>query len=655
MENGTILEYPHDFGKRLILPYDYLDTEDTRYLYGAVNNLIVPKLQDIIRSGRKKGNVPFLDDVFFIMKKYRESLNFNDMKWFADRYLMIIKKKYMFHDRIRKILNHENTGWDDLKLLIQQNLSIEIEFFAYGALIKEFAEKIANYMIHVDPSMEESIIVSSWSFYDELLVSLDRYNAWSYERAELLRDFFNGEEEFYEEFLKTFDNNQLNHIRAPASHTSVWFVANPELYKRMMALIHIDNIIDKYIASKKMFLHDILWMYKMEFGVVENLGDDKIEQVLDKVFKNYNQASSNECWKLTEDTPEVTDLIGVLVGGTWTTGNKAYNLSILINHGINIPRWFIIQTEALQQLDTKIMTQWKKEQILSQFKQNLWEKVVVRSNYIWEDGAQKSFAWIFQSFVDVDVENVFEYIEQVITPCEWIDDYTNFKTVKPGVIIQEFIRWEYSWVAFVQWDEIIIEMLEWLNEDLVSWKMTPESFEYRNWGFEKFGNIHIDPQELQWYIDTFKSIYQIFWKNDVDIEFTIRDSKIYILQARYTTSRVVINNDILSSNIDWDFNGSKLVSRGDFSGELIVIESPKDLDKIKKKSVIVTNKLYTELALKTGYVSGIISEEWWYLAHLSLICREMHIPVVTNIRGITTLCKWYSNVSFENNFLTFSI
>gem|GEM_PF-6266346 len=80
MENGTILEYPHDFGKRLILPYDYLDTEDTRYLYGAVNNLIVPKLQDIIRSGRKKGNVPFLDDVFFIMKKYRESLNFNDMK-----------------------------------------------------------------------------------------------------------------------------------------------------------------------------------------------------------------------------------------------------------------------------------------------------------------------------------------------------------------------------------------------------------------------------------------------------------------------------------------------------------------------------------------------------------------------------------------------
>gem|GEM_PF-5564648 len=40
-----------------------------------------------------------------------------------------------------------------------------------------------------------------------------------------------------------------------------------------------------------------------------------------------------------------------------------------------------------------------------------------------------------------------------------------------------------------------------------------------------------------------------------------------------------------------------------------MIESPKDLDKIKKKSVIVTNKLYTELALKTGYVSGIISEE----------------------------------------------
>ena len=110
----------------------------------------------------------------------------------------------------------------------------------------------------------------------------------------------------------------------------------------------------------------------------------------------------------------------------------------------------------------------------------------VRSSANIEDGNEYSFAGIFNSYLNVKVENLKEKIEECIRMdnCDNLHAYLQYfhmrgKKIRMEVIIQEMINCQISGVAFCMntnnvINEIIIEAVRGVGIELISDKITPD-------------------------------------------------------------------------------------------------------------------------------------------------------------------------------------
>ncbi len=250
-------------------------------------------------------------------------------------------------------------------------------------------------------------------------------------------------------------------------------------------------------------------------------------------------------------------------------GGKANSLLKLKENKINIPEFFIIdEQEYIQFLNDNYLVkkieslfeEKKNEEIIrnilngsfddkfifkikKEFRKLNCQKVSVRSSASNEDGNFKSFAGQYNTYLNIDEDN----LEKSIKKC-WcslyeknILEYEESPNIfGMNVIVQQMVDADFAGVAFSidptddKNNYSVIEIVEGLGEELVSGQKTPNKFLVRRQTSNidlKIGTINIDHQII---VDLEKIILKIekIYGFPVDIEYAIKGGEIFILQVR---------------------------------------------------------------------------------------------------------------------------
>lgn len=231
--------------------------------------------------------------------------------------------------------------------------------------------------------------------------------------------------------------------------------------------------------------------------------------------------------------------------------NKYSKLIILKKNNFNIPNLCLFN--------------WKEH--------NLNYPLILRSSHNLEDSNKHSFAWIFDSFYPIyslnDIKKWIKYCEKWFKKEKTIsylkiNKINNFD-LKKNYILQEYIEWDLSWVIFTKHnnDFIRIEFVPWINYWLTDWLLSwTNIFLFNKNNLSDFSLEWICLSDFCYWIYNWKiikknsldnelilnifmelknellsmalDIEKIFWSPQ-DIEFTIKNKKIYILQSRDIT------------------------------------------------------------------------------------------------------------------------
>lgn len=258
-------------------------------------------------------------------------------------------------------------------------------------------------------------------------------------------------------------------------------------------------------------------------------------------------------------------------------GGKANSLLYLASNNILVPKFLIISKDdyiqfltdnniykKIEELFTKKKYKKIKDIIMKQdINSGLANKLAlelpelnshlyaIRSSASNEDGKDKSFAGQYDTFLNVKKEDIFLNIKKCF--CSLYNDNVisysdDFDIYGINVIIQVMIDSDYSGVAFTvdpsseSDNYILIEMTEGLGEKLVSGKVIPNKFFVRKeTGMIdlKIGELSLDEVIFNRLILEIEKTEKIY-KCPMDIEYAIKDRKIYILQARPITARTIL-------------------------------------------------------------------------------------------------------------------
>ncbi|MFA5857271.1 MAG: PEP/pyruvate-binding domain-containing protein [Candidatus Pacearchaeota archaeon] len=298
--------------------------------------------------------------------------------------------------------------------------------------------------------------------------------------------------------------------------------------------------------------------------------------------------------------------------------------------------------------------------------------ISVRSSGISEDSINSSFAGQNESYLNVKgdrkiIEAIKKCYISLYSPRSIY--YRKIKGIKESsmaIIIQKMVDSKKSGVIFSkdpinQKNNLIIESIFGFGEGLLSGKVNPDKYIIEN---EKIISSHIGDKKiaivrsasgdnemvrlnhergnspvlnnsqinkLTKYALDIENIYN----SPQDIEFAIDDDEIFIIQAR----------PLLMNNTDKkiQLSGKQIIkgigsSPGVVSGNIRLIKGRNDINDLKKGEIIVAENAIPEIIVLMNKCSGIIADSGGITSHLSLIARELNIPmIVSTTNAITKL------------------
>jgi len=231
-------------------------------------------------------------------------------------------------------------------------------------------------------------------------------------------------------------------------------------------------------------------------------------------------------------------------------GNKAENLIKLKRGGFKVPPFFIVNhldiddiKEVAKKIETKLQN----------------KKYIIRSSANVEDSSDHSFAGIFESEEISKKEDIIPALKKILkTNTNKINSYLKAKSIKKepkiSLIIQEFIEGDYSGVIFTQApsyqkEGILINYSRGGARQVVEGKKSREIF-------VPYGGKY--PRRFSSLIKTAREIEKMF-KTPQDIEWTIKNNQIYILQSRNITKSIPEELELWdNSNIAESYSGVTL-------------------------------------------------------------------------------------------------
>lgn len=222
-------------------------------------------------------------------------------------------------------------------------------------------------------------------------------------------------------------------------------------------------------------------------------------------------------------------------------GGKATNLGFLIQNGFNVPDGFCISAQ-INKIDGKA-----KREIIQKFKK-FKNAVAVRSSSTMEDSRKTSFAGQFDTFLNINSEKeLLKSIEKCweSVKSDRVAAYLKNKRkarLKMAVIVQKMINADFAGVIFtvdpVKKKNLLIEMAEGLGDKLVSGKIIPNSYFINKETFkiEKKNELFKIEKALIKEISKVALKIEKAFSFPQDIEFCIKNNKIFILQSRPITT-----------------------------------------------------------------------------------------------------------------------
>ena len=336
-------------------------------------------------------------------------------------------------------------------------------------------------------------------------------------------------------------------------------------------------------------------------------------------------------------------------------GAKAYNLNILEKNLVNVPKWFCVIDE-----EDKINEYLEKE-----FKDN--SLFSVRSSTNLEDGENLSFAGQFETLLFVEKDNVLEAINKVkeISSKVDISSYTNTlreknkneknknekdkkAKIKSCVIVQVMIDSEKSGVMFTQnpngiLNEMVIVCGKGVGNNVVEDKVPTSTYYFNKTDkseyFEKQKNAErLEEKEKNDIVKIGLEIEKIYGK-PMDIEWCIKEGKIYILQARPITTFSIDENNIIldNSNIVESYPGVTLPLTIGFVKDMyyqifknLLIRLTNDVSIVEKYEEILKDMVDSS----NGRMYYRISN--WYFILSFLPAKNRIIKIWQEMLGVTT-------------------
>jgi len=219
-------------------------------------------------------------------------------------------------------------------------------------------------------------------------------------------------------------------------------------------------------------------------------------------------------------------------------GNKAYNLLILKEKGFNIPSFETFSVDNIEKLKFEDLV----EKIYLKIKN---KKFILRSSAVGEDGKETSFAGIFESVKIRNKEDIRKGLKLMFNSLksERLNSYLKLKNInekpKLAIILQEFIEGDVSGVLFSLKNEHIINSNYGSAESVVQGESCDE---YIINNKNKITNKNLNKNslsknEIKTIVKIGQKINKLFNKRQ-DMEWTIKNSKLYILQSRPITSEI---------------------------------------------------------------------------------------------------------------------
>lgn len=326
-----------------------------------------------------------------------------------------------------------------------------------------------------------------------------------------------------------------------------------------------------------------------------------------------------------------------------------------------------------------VMTTYKKLSGLGGLKN---VPVAVRSSATAEDLPDASFAGQQETFLNVIGEaNVLNRVRDawasLFTPrAIFYRQKKHFDHFRVGLAapVQKLIPSEISGIMFTanpvtnEKSQIIIETTWGLGEYVVQGKVTPDQHvvDKNSWKIISKYNVRQDIQLVRAANETKETAVpktkQNRWKisdnmaikiakigqklhnhyaKPQDIEFAIEKNRLYIVQTRPITT-VTSNQKTLDQqqniNKTADIKGDA-ASPGTASGEVIIIKSPNEINRVKKGQVLVTEMTTPDFVPAMKKVNGIITDKGGQTSHAAIVSRELGVPCVVGTKNASKILK----------------
>lgn len=308
--------------------------------------------------------------------------------------------------------------------------------------------------------------------------------------------------------------------------------------------------------------------------------------------------------------------------------------------------------------------------------------VAVRSSATAEDSLDASFAGQQETFLNVIGEsNVVKRVRDcwasLFTPRSIFyrvkKKYDHFK-VGVAVPVQKLVQSDVSGIMFTvnpvsnNKNQIIIETIWGLGEYIVQGTVTPDQIilDKSNWNIISKNRVKQDVQLTKSNNET-KEIFVPKSKQNKpkisddqaikiakigqklhnhygkpqDIEFAIEKNTIYVVQTRPITT-IASNQKVLNEQTQIsakpDLIGES-ASPGNATGVVVIIKSPKEIDRVQKGQILVTTMTSPDFVPAMKKVNGIITDKGGQTSHAAIVSRELGVPCVVGTKTATKLFK----------------
>ena len=239
------------------------------------------------------------------------------------------------------------------------------------------------------------------------------------------------------------------------------------------------------------------------------------------------------------------------------SGNKSYRLSILKNAGLPVPDGLVIQTDVIKTYSAMSVLEKTK------FSEMIWRMVdkktcAVRSSAASEDGADQSYAGVFESVLDVQKDGMRKALDEVVASFASARaqsyDAANLDGHEGNILVQQMVNSEYAGVLFTQDPTapglMMLELVEGCGEDLVSGRMTPQSLRFGRYTNAPVGD-EVAPIDLAPLLALGQQIETIFGSPQ-DIEWAYANGTFQIVQSRDITTLAGGNPAEQARIQEWD-------------------------------------------------------------------------------------------------------